>query len=230
MGSPDHSGATRSPGRTRPLSTVRLDSSRLALALSAGYVVVSALLGTVLLVTSGQANQRTPPPAGRTGPALPGIGPDAPQTTVDTQESTTVRTAGPGGISTVVPNGWDIVPCTNNPTCRQANDPADSSRFLRFGGSPSAAGSLYDVQSAYASAFAGTHAGYRQLRLESTTYHGFAAVVWEFEWDGDGVRRHAGALNWRTGGNDYGVYASTPATRWIETAPIFQAMVDGATP
>jgi hypothetical protein len=206
----------------------QVSSRRLASTLSAAYLVVSTALGGTLLVTSGQLQTGTLSPAGRVGPALPGIGTDpAPAPPVPAGFETV---DGPGDISTVVPAGWHVLRCDTNPNCMQATDPAGGGRVLRFGGSPAEVAPIEQTQSSFVRDFKATRPGYRTIRFEETTHRGYPAVLWEFEWDSGPVRWHARAMNWRVGGHDYMIYAASEITRWAETSRLHDAMVGNSAP
>ncbi|MFD1050857.1 hypothetical protein ACFQ1S_37655, partial [Kibdelosporangium lantanae] len=56
---------------------------------------------------------------------------------------------GPNGIMTVIPNGWQLKPCTATDYCAQADDPTDAARFLRLGATSAHPESPLVVQTAY---------------------------------------------------------------------------------
>lgn len=215
---------------------------QLALMLSAGYLVVAGALGAILLVTSAE-------PAGSGEPSPGAVQLQTPEPTRTTSRpptrtissTPTTRTSPPNapagfqrvitqaGMTTVIPEGWEVVPCASGNGCEQSTDPTNTNRFLRFGGSPSPAGDLLTVQGTYERQFS-QRTGYQRLRFESGSYHGHASVEWEFEWTSSGVRRHVRVLYWRAEGDDNLVYASSTADSWAQMLPIYQAMTDNSTP
>jgi hypothetical protein len=209
---------------------------RLALVLSGGYLAVAGAIGAVLLATSGSpqdAPGEALPVAATTTTRVPTF-PTSLHTTTTTTTTTPQpagfdRTAGPGGLSTVIPAGWPVVPCASSSGCSQSDDPADPGRFLRFGGTQSPAATLHAVQSHQERQFA-KRPGYQRVRFESGTYHGYPSVEWEFEWNSNGTRRHVRVTYWRAGGYDYLVYASSTLDKWPETISIYQAMIDNSLP
>jgi hypothetical protein len=236
--SPDHPSGATGP-------------RRLALVLSGGYLFVAGALGAVLLVTSGEdAAPASFPAADTTGDWQPGdyqagLGSELTTSTTRTATSTTTtststattstepsgfqQVVSQAGMSTVVPAGWPVRSCASGNGCEQSDDPADSDRFLRFGGSPAPTVDLAVQQTSYERDFA-KRPGYRRLVFQPGFHHGSPSVDWEFEWTSNGVRRHVHAMYWRANGDDNFVYASSTADRWAETADIYQAMLTTSTP
>lgn len=217
---------------------------QLALKVSLTYLVVAGALGTVLMLTSRDRSAAAPPPE----VAQP-IRPEAawPTTSDEPAPSFTTRTItstapvsntpfaeyrqvqAKSGMTTVVPSGWAVVDCTSGNGCEQSNDPYDSERFLRFGGSPSPAEPLSRTQGEYEQQFA-KRAGYQRIRLTDGTYHGYPSVEWEFELLVNGVRKHIRAQYWRADGDDNFVYASSTTDTWSQTLPVYQAMIADSKP
>jgi hypothetical protein len=217
---------------------------KLALTLSSAYLVIAAAIGTVLLVTAGDGDPASPEPsttvgAGQWEQLPPGSDLNLGRTTTTTATTTTTTstTTAVGydqvqtraGMSTVVPAGWSVAPCASGNGCEQSNDPSDTTRFLRFGGSPSPIKSLSDTQTSYERDFA-KRTGYQRLTFESGSLRGYASVAWEFEWDSGGNRRHVQVMYWRANGYDYFVYASSTVDKWVATGDIFQNMLSYSTP
>ncbi|MET0136056.1 MAG: hypothetical protein ABW215_20940 [Kibdelosporangium sp.] len=213
--------------------------------LSAGYLVIAGALGTILLMTAstetdpvqGGNAQQIPldftPTVTRT-PARTSSPPSTTPTTTRTTSASALpqgfrRVSTQAGMTTVIPAGWQVVPCASGNGCEQSTDPADSERFLRFGGSPSPPTDLLSGQTTYEQQFS-QRTGYQRLRFESGSYHGFPSVEWEFEWVSAGVRRHVRVLYWRAAGDDNLVYASSTSDRWPQTQPVYQAMIANSTP
>ncbi|MCE7008077.1 hypothetical protein LWC34_35430 [Kibdelosporangium philippinense] len=132
-------------------------------------------------------------------------------------------------MTTMIPDDWSLGPCERSTGCQQANDPADSGRFLRIGGSTSPSASLEKVQSEQEVAFA-KRTGYQKIRFETGNYHGYPSVEWEFVWLNTGVLRHVRATYWRASGDDYIVYASSTADKWEQTLPLYETMIAHSTP
>jgi hypothetical protein len=137
--------------------------------------------------------------------------------------------SGPGGMTTIVPASWPSVPA-KNPDQLQANDPAGTSRFLRYGGSPVATADVYGSHLEAEADFSATHDGFASLGLERTVVRGMSAVDWEFEYDAPEGRRHVRSVYWLAQGNEYLVYASSPVLIWPDTQKILDQMLENSTP
>jgi len=236
----------------------QISSRWLASVLAVGYLVVSALLGSLMLAVPTNSQQArinsdmarveealrrsqadppvgtatarviTPPTPSTTPPAPPA--PDAPSSSAPAPQIQYVRVAGPGGMRTVVPVGWPTRRSTTGVGSIQADDPHDAGRYLRFGSAPAPRGTVYDSHRDHERTFAKSRTDFERLRLESTTFHGEPAVTWEFEHDSADGRRHVSSLSWRKYGREYFVYASSAPTRWAQTKPIFDTMIANAKP
>lgn len=210
------------------------------------YLAISGLLGGALLLTvgkarggpSGSAAGESTPSATTPASTAPGPTTDTPTSSPETPAPSPTETsgvpsdyqqvAGPQGMTTVVPIGWPVAPVRTDVLI--ANDPADTGRFVEFGGSAVPAGDMLSAHVQYEYDFIPSHPRYSRLRLESTTYHGFPAVDWEFTWVKVGVPRHVRILYWQTGDLEYFVYVSCTAPRWDETETIYESMVANSTP
>ncbi|AUH45294.1 serine/threonine protein kinase [Streptomyces sp. CMB-StM0423] len=70
--------------------------------------------------------------------------------------------------------------------------------------------------------------GYRQLRMQSTTYRGMPAAIWEFTWQGRAREWRARDLGFgRPGEKEYAIYLSTPSADWDLHEPVFENVSDG---
>jgi len=206
---------------------------------------VAGAFGTILLLTTGSEETGSATPVIRTTiePAwetttTSSTQPTSTRPTSTRPATTTTSVSAPdgyrrvvtnAGMTTMIPDGWPVVPCSSGNGCEQATDPVDTERFLRFGGSPSPSGSLESTQSTYERQFS-QRPGYQQLRFETGSYHGFPSVEWEFEWNNSGVRRHVRVLYWRADGDDNIAYASSTADSWEQTLPLYQTMISHSTP
>lgn len=136
---------------------------------------------------------------------------------------------GPGGMTTCIPLGWPTKD-TGNEGSAQADDPAGSTKFVRFGGSPPAGPDSYTIHADYERGFAGRHTNFVSLRLEQTTLRGMPAIDWEFTYDAPEGPRHVRSVYWLAQGYEYFVYSSAPAALWPEGQQILDVMLDTATP
>lgn len=125
------------------------------------------------------------------------------------------------------PPGWDIRPRSGNRT--DYVDPS-SGAYLRVDWTDDPAGDPYADWQAYSQQFAAAHEGYRQLRLERSTYKGYDAAVWEYVYREGGVRLHAVNLNVTTGQRGYALNFQTHAEDWEELSGLFPVMKSGFEP
>jgi hypothetical protein len=194
----------------------------------------------VLALQPGDQNQAEVPRAPLYVPSDNTSTPDYPTTSVSFLPTATngvldlsngyTTVSGPGGITTVAPNGWTPV-LDNGDHYYDATDPDDSSRFVRYGATTAPTGDLTASLAAGARAKGsriGT--GYQQIQLVATTFHGDRAADWEFRFVRTGVLRHVLARYWIVGDTEFFVYVSATDAGWSDTAPAFQAMTNAAQP
>jgi hypothetical protein len=139
------------------------------------------------------------------------------------------RVISDSGMSTIVPKDWSVEPCVSGNGCEQADDPADSSRFIRFGGSPAPTRSLIETLIDYEEQFAANSPGYHRIYLQSGAYEGHESMEWEFEWDSGGTRRHGRGTYWRANGMDNFVYVSSPTSTWTTTVGYYMDILRNTT-
>ena len=77
-----------------------------------------------------------------------------------------------------------------------------------------------------AASFAATHAGYEEVRIESTEFKGFEAAEWEFLYDEGGARLHAVDLGFVTGDRGYALNFQTRASSWEDEQDLFEDLKD----
>jgi hypothetical protein len=206
-------------------------SRALAFALVSAYTAVAALVAVVLLEVAAPTDApaatptATPPPAPTPPPSTKQTIPPTPRTS-----KTFTAVTGPNGIMTVIPNGWQLKPCTTTDYCAQADDPTDPARFLRLGATSAHPESPLVVQTAYEKEFSTGRVNFQRVKLDPVAHRGHDAVDWEFEYDLNGVRRHVKSLMWRADGEDNWIYASAELPHWPETREIYDKMVDAAKP
>lgn len=139
------------------------------------------------------------------------------------------QVSGPAGLRTVIPAGWRSAKATG-PGAMQATDPADTVRYVKYGGSAAPEVGIEASHVQYENLFATRASEYKRLVLNSANYGGHDAVEWEFEHrEGPNVM-HVRSLYWRAEGKEYFVLAAAPAIRWPEMQPIYNTMVENATP
>jgi hypothetical protein len=203
------------------------------------------VLGIVLMITTRESGAGSETPAAASGVVTTPA--EAPVSTTTTTRRTTgptttrkptssaadapngyQRVSGPGGMTTVVPEGWPSEPSTG-PGNIQATDPNDPRRMLKYGGSPEPAEDIHSSHVAYESQVA-KRTGYRLIRLDQLTFHGSDAIDWEFSWTPPEGPRHVRSLYWRRDGYEYFVYAAGPEDTWADTKTVLDEMIDNATP
>ncbi|MGW1906057.1 serine/threonine protein kinase [Streptomyces cinnamoneus] len=70
--------------------------------------------------------------------------------------------------------------------------------------------------------------GYRQLRMQSTTYRGRPAAIWEFTFKGRARDFRAADLGFgRPGEKEYAIYLSAPKAEWDRHKKVFDDVRDG---
>jgi hypothetical protein len=235
-----------------------LSSHWLASAFAGAYLVLSLVLGVALLSMPKESSSATAPAASiptfayEDGPTRPpaaspdsrddSAGPRGTTTTTPSPTTTTTTSppttsapvgfqpvAGPGGLRTVIPAGWRSAK-TTGPGALQATDPADTVRYVKYGGSSAPDLDIESSHIQYENVFAVRAVDYRRITLTSARYGGHDAVEWEFEHREGATLLHVRSLYWRTGGTEYFVLAAAPAERWPAMRSVYDAMVSNATP
>jgi hypothetical protein len=228
----------------------RLSSHLLASAFVLSYLVISVTVGVSLLTAPKAAGGDTapapgppveshdpPPTTTMTLPGTPGSSDDsgAEGLTPGAPEPPSTAPAGfkwvngPSGLRTVIPEDWRSRPSTG-PGAMQAVDPADTVRYVKYGGSTAPDIAIEPSHIRYENVFATRAADYRRITLSSAKYAGHEAVVWEFEHRENGAYLHVKSLYWRAAGTEFFVLAAGPAERWHEMLPIYDAMIGHASP
>lgn len=202
-----------------------LNSRWVAWAFAAVYLVVSAVVGTVLL---------TMPKAGLAAPDsqrsyVSGGEVPSPEIMVSPAPAGFQWVSGPEDLETVIPDGWQPV-AAGQPGAMRAVDPSDPERIVGYGGAEATSTDIVGVHIAYEQGFADRTTAYRRLDLNSATYGGHPAVEWEFvHRDGAGLQR-VHSLYWLAEGIEYFVYAASPNDEWSRTKPVYDAMVANSSP
>ncbi|WP_228685066.1 hypothetical protein [Amycolatopsis thermoflava] len=210
-------------------------SARLALLAGVANLVVLGAVGTALLLVRDSGDGGTTQLATATSSSATTTASTSSSRRTSTTTTTSSSVApgsevtGPAGIRTVIPEGWTVAP-TRSAGSVQATDPADSSRYVRYGGSAVPNASILDSHLEAESDFAAARPGYSRVELAQTTIRGYEAIVWEFEWTAPEGKRHVKAEYWRASGTEYFVYASSKAADWPEMVPILTAMTENAIP
>lgn len=208
------------------MASVRSLSSRwLAACCAVGYLVVSTVLGTALLVQPAEpavvGAMPTPNAADR--------GAGAATTTTLPPPTGFEQVSGPEEVQTVIPVGWRIARA-GGPGAMRATDPSDGGRFVGFGGVRTASPDLADVRTASETLFAERANDYERISLNRATYAGHEAIEWEYQHDDGSGPQHVRALYWLVDGVEYFIYASGPETQWPRMLPVYDAMVANSRP
>ncbi len=198
------------------------------------YVAVSAVVGVSLLVAPKDPVVQALPDYAYVSPQTGAPGTGATTTPGPSRVAMPVpagyqRVMGPGGLVTTIPTGWTVTRSTG-PGAMQATDPADPTRFVRYGGSPAPAVDLVRSHVDYERTFSASKPNFARKSLGTTRYHGVLAVDWEFQHDSSAGRRHVHSMYWRIDGIEYFLYATATTARWPETAPVYRTMIDNAAP
>jgi hypothetical protein len=134
---------------------------------------------------------------------------------------------GPAGVSTVIPADWRPVRVTGG---MLATDPADPSRYVRYGGSPAAKQSMELAHVKQEREFAKRSTGYRQINHSKARYGGHEAIEWEYEHQVGRQAVHVRALYWRVRDTEYHLLAAAPAAAWPRMRPVYETMIAKASP
>ena len=124
------------------------------------------------------------------------------------------------GYSISHPPAWQIRRV--DATRTDFRDPA-SATYLRVDWRRPPGRSAVDDWLNQAKSFAAEHPGYRQIRIEPTSYKGFVAAVWEFTYPAGNTRLRALDLGFITGDYGFALYFQTREQDWARSQPTFEA-------
>lgn len=206
------------------VASVRSLSSRwLAVCCTAGYLLLSTVLGAALLVRPEAPAMPDP------GTSQPSYVPDRGPRPDRQPPAGFQAVAGPAKIQTVIPVGWRIARA-GGPGAMRSSDPSDAGRFLGYGGAPAETTDIAKQRVRAETQLAERATDYSRVRLAQATYGGHPAVEWEYRHDDGSGLRHVCALYWLVDGIEYFVYASGPAEQWSRMRPVYDAMVANSRP
>ncbi|GAA1993926.1 hypothetical protein [Amycolatopsis minnesotensis] len=221
-----------------PAGGSQLSTPKLALAIAAVNLVVCGAIGTAVLLVSTKDEGGTglaAPSASLTVEStaqreMPASAPSSPGSTGSPTSSSSANApvTGPGGIATVLPGGWTAQP--KDQYTAEAHDPADTTRFVRFGVSAPSPAAIMTLHAAGEKDFIRRYPSYTRIRMDQTPVRGHDGLVWEFGYTAAEGQRHVRVHYWRVSGTEYLVYASSKAEQWTSTEPILNAMLDHSTP
>lgn len=205
----------------------------LAVAVVAGIVYVA-------ISSAKRLQDAAPPPVATQEPLL---GPSSSRSPSRPPSSTTTTTTtsspspelkpvtGPAGLVVSLPPSWPVhagAVASN----REATDPDEATRLIRFGGNPSSSsGSLFDITARNETRNTAISTDYQRVRLDKIDFGSASeAVDWEFTFTKSGKPTHARGVYWRIGNTDYVVYTSSSEASWAESAEIFDSVLASARP
>jgi hypothetical protein len=129
------------------------------------------------------------------------------------------------GFSLRHPPEWELVPDSVDADSIDFRDPA-SGTYLRVDWTDAPGDDPVAAWEEQAESFAASHAGYDEIRIEPTTYKGFDAAIWEFEYDEGGARLHALDLGFVTDEHGFALFFQTQADEWLGSQDLMQALQD----
>ncbi|WP_370947358.1 hypothetical protein AB5J62_07325 [Amycolatopsis sp. cg5] len=221
------------PPRPRRWTTVIIVAvMALAVAVVAGIVYVA--------ISSAKRMQDAAPPPAAQEPLLQTSSSRSPSSAPSSSPTTTTTTSsaatglkpvtGPAGLVVSLPPSWSVhagAVASN----REATDPDEASRLIRFGGNPSSSGSLFDITARNETRNTSISTDYQRVRLDKIDFgNASEAVDWEFTFTKSGKATHARGVYWRIDNTDYVVYTSSSETSWAESAEIFDSVLASAQP
>ena len=120
------------------------------------------------------------------------------------------------GFRLAYPSTWTVV---RNGTLTDFRDPATGT-YLRIDHqsppAPTADGPWYQLEPA----FAAKNPGYQRIGITRTTFHGYAAAIWEYTYQGGGQRLHAIDMGIIVGDHGFGFNFQTIDAGWTQNQPL----------
>lgn len=202
-----------------------------------GYFAAATSVGVLLSLTPDE--QSTGGLPGPESTSWPTQYPTVTTTTRTTRPTTPTTTpavppdyravTGSYQLKTVVPMGW-TVSAGSVPTVQVANDPADARREIRFGGAPPETTGTTLSDRIGEAADKSTLPDYQKTAVQPSSFHGYPAMLWDFQFTKEGVRRQVSAFYWEAQNVEYVIYASTTPDDWPAVQAVVQTMKDRARP
>lgn len=124
------------------------------------------------------------------------------------------------GYSIAHPPGWQVKKVDGTRT--DIRDPRTGS-YLRVDWTDKPGPSAVQAWRDFAPVFASRNSGYREIRIEPTTYKGFDAAIWEFTYRRGSTTLHAVDLGFVTGSHGFALNFQTAEASWRSSQPIFDA-------
>ena len=198
-----------------------------------GLAVAALLAGVALLVallawTASRSGDEEQTAAGQTAHTTEA--PGDPETT----SAGSSRTAAPEGASDdwvtytdpkvgyriAHPPGWQVRPLDGTRT--DITDPATGT-YLRVDWTDTPGPSPEGAWESLSKSFGARHEAYEEIRIDPTTYKGFDAAEWEYEYTSGGARLHAVNLGMVTGRYGFALNFQAAESRWDESQDEFEA-------
>ena len=195
-----------------------------------GLAVAALLAGVALLVallgwTASPSDDREETAAGETTETT-----GTPETTGAGSPRTAATEAAPGdwvtytdpkvGYRIAHPPGWQVKPLDGTRT--DITDPATGT-YLRVDWTDTPGPSPEGAWEGLSRSFGARHEAYEEIRIDPTTYKGFDAAVWEYEYTSGGARLHAVNLGMVTGRYGFALNFQAAESRWDESQDEFEA-------
>ena len=121
------------------------------------------------------------------------------------------------------PRGWDVQVRSANAV--DFREPGDTGRYLRVGFTSAPGSDLVAAWRSGAQAFAASHGGYEELRIEPTSYRDAEAALWEYRWKATNLL-HATNLGFVANGKGYALNFQTREDDWDASQALFEGMRD----
>lgn len=139
------------------------------------------------------------------------------------------KVSGANLFETVLPSSWQVTAGSVS-TTQVGTDPADPRREVRFGGAPIEDNTTNLLGRITGAATNNPPNGYAESTLQSTAFHGYPAVRWEYDYVRNGVTRRVAAFYWEARGVDYVIYAATSPEDWAALRAVVRTMEEHAGP
>ncbi|MDQ6613382.1 MAG: protein kinase [Actinomycetota bacterium] len=130
------------------------------------------------------------------------------------------------GFRLAYPATWTMV---RNGTLTDFRDPATGTYLRIDHQSPPAStadGPWYQLEPG----FAANNPGYQRIGISRTTFHGYAAAIWEYTYQGGGQQLHAIDIGMIVGDHGFGFNFQTADTAWSQNQPLLTSLENAFQP
>jgi hypothetical protein len=198
----------------------------LALFFATGYFVAAVAGGTAL---SGPDGERLPTLSMSTDGTRTAAPPARTTAPTSTTPAGFREVTGPHLLKTVLPEKWRVRTGAV-PTTLVATDPDDPRREVRFGGAPVSDPST-DLSSRIRRVAGNTKVeGYRRTAVESSRFHDYPAIRWDYEYLRDDEPRQVSTFYWEALDIEYVIYAASAPEEWTTVQVLVQTMKEHTRP